>query len=85
MEDSKNKEELEKLHKVLSIVAFIHHKFTTTQFYAEEFESVKQSLEWLQNFATELDSTILSLDPELKKKVEDSEKSKKVKEEVVSE
>jgi hypothetical protein len=67
--------DLDQLKKALANVAFIHHKMVTTQFYPEEFNQAKDSLEWIQSFAKELDEKILDLDPELRKKVDEQKKA----------
>lgn len=67
----KDNQKVEDLKRVLQIVAFTHHKLLTTQFYPEEFENGKSSLEWLQSFAKKIDQQIIELDPEIAKKVKD--------------
>lgn len=70
---SEENQELESMKRVLNTLAFIHQKMVATQFYPEEFESVKVSLEWIQNFAKDLDKKIMA---QTKEEGEPSEEAK---------
>ena len=74
--DESQATKVEKLKETLNIIAGLHQIMTTrVQFYPEEFQAVDKQLKFLVNFAKELDSKIVDLDPELKKKIEEEQQN----------